>query len=209
MYSPPFTTVTDETWAREHVAAAAAGWFVTAGAPGSAPEATLLPVIWTGDTVIAHAARANMQWRDLADDTPGLVIVPGPAAYVSPSWYWSKREHGRAVPTWNYSAVHLTGTLRVHEDPAWLRRAVTELTDVHEGGRVEPWEVTDAPKAFVAGQLRGIVGIELTVTGVEAKAKLSQNRSDADRAGVIDGLRAEPSPQAHAVAEAMSRPEGH
>ncbi len=149
-------------------------------------------------------AKANPHWREIADDTTALLIVTGPDAYVSPTWYAAKAEHGKVVPTWNYSAVHLTGLARVHEEPEWLRTAVTELTDRHEERRDRPWHVTDAPAPYVEGQLRGIVGIELTVTGVEGKAKLSQNRSMADREGVIEGLRGEGRVGGQGVADAMT-----
>lgn len=190
MYTPPFNAVEDESEIRAMVAAARAAWLVTV-APDGVPVATLLPVMWQGDTVIAHMAKANPQWRTIDDDAPGLLIAGGPEAYISPSWYAAKAEHGKVVPTWNYSAVHLTGTVRVHEDSAWLRNAVTELTDTYEGDRVDRWHVTDAPEAYVAGQLNGIVGVEFTVTRIEGKAKFSQNRSEADQRGVIAGLRAE------------------
>jgi len=210
MYVPAPNAVEDEDTIRSMVASARTGWFVTDG-PGGVPAATLLPVIWRGDRVIAHMARANPQWEDLPANAPGLLIVTLPDAYISPTWYAAKAEHGRVVPTWNYSAVHLTGTVTVHEDENWLREAVTELTDLHEGAREEPWKVTDAPEAYIAGQLRGIVGIELTVNSVEGKAKLSQNRSDADRRGIVQGLfedsrlRSSPSAAANAadVARAM------
>jgi transcriptional regulator len=190
VYSPPFNVVDDEDAVRAMVAAYRSAWLVTAG-PDQVPRATLLPVLWHGDTVVAHMARANAHWRGITDGMPGLLIASGPEAYVSPSWYASKAEHGRVVPTWNYSAVHLSGTVRVHDDPEWVRHAVTTLTETHEAGREQPWTVDDAPEPFVAAQLRGIVGIELTVTGVEGKAKLSQNRSAADRAGVVDGLQSD------------------
>jgi transcriptional regulator len=132
-----------------------------------------------------------------------LLIITGPEAYISPSWYPAKSEHGKVVPTWNYTAVHLTGTVRVHEDPQWLRAAVTELTDVHEHARVNRWSVSDAPETYVEGQLRGIVGLEVHVTQVEGKAKLSQNRSDADQQGVIDGLTGAVDAGSHAIAAAM------
>jgi transcriptional regulator len=150
-----------------------------------------------------HLARANPHWRDVADGAPALAIVTGAEAYVSPAWYASKSEHGRVVPTWNYSQVHLTGRLTVHHDPAWLRDAVTRLTEAHERPRPDPWSVTDAPEAYVGKQLRAIVGLELAVEKVEAKAKLSQNRSDADRAGVVRGLRAEGGPGDALVADQM------
>ncbi len=203
MYTPPFNRIADPDSVRDLVALARRGWLVTTGADG-VPAATLLPILWRDDTVIAHLAKANPQWREVEPDAPTLVIVPGPDAYVSPSWYATKTEHGRVVPTWNYSAVHLTGTARIHHDPDWLRMAVTELTDAHESDRESRWHVTDAPDAYVTGQLKGIVGVEVTVTRVEAKAKLSQNRSAADQRGVVDGLREEPWADAHAVADTMA-----
>jgi transcriptional regulator len=204
MYTPPFNVVDDQAELRAMVAAARTGWLVTV--EDGAPVATLLPLMWTGDTLIAHLARANPQWRSMADGDPVLVICTGPDAYVSPTWYPAKEGHGRVVPTWNYTAVHLSGTVRVHHDPEWLLDAVTALTRLHESGRADPWQVADAPEPYVAGQLRGIVGIEVSVTRVEGKAKLSQNRSTADQLGVIEGLRAE-GPQGAAgtdVADAMA-----
>jgi len=190
MYTPPFNAVRDDDEVRAMVAAARTGWLVTLGEDGF-PVATLLPIMWHGDTVIAHMAKANHQWEAISPDTPALIIVGGAEAYVSPSWYAAKAEHGKVVPTWNYSAVHLSGTLTVHTDAGWLREAVTDLTHVHESGRAHPWQVTDAPDPYVEGQLRGIVGIEMAVTRVEGKAKFSQNRSEADRHGVVEGLRAD------------------
>lgn len=203
MYTPPFNRVEDEAELRTFVAHVRAGWLVTNG-KDAAPSATYLPVLWRGDRVIVHLAKANSHWREIAPDTPALVIVTGPDAYVSPSWYAAKAEHGKVVPTWNYSAVHLTGLARVHENTEWLRMAVAELTHEHEQHREEPWHVTDAPSSYIDGQLRGIVGVELTVTRVEGKAKLSQNRSQADREGVVTGLRRSGRPDEQAVAEEMA-----
>lgn len=154
--------------------------------------------------MITHFARANLHWREIGHETPALLIVTGADAYVSPTWYAAKAEHGKVVPTWNYSTVHLTGLARIHDDPAWLRMAVEELTDEHERTREHPWRVTDAPSSYVDGQLRGIVGVELTVTRVEGKAKLSQNRSRADREGVVAGLRRSGRPGDHSVADKMA-----
>jgi transcriptional regulator len=204
MYRPRFNAVDDEEELRAMVAAVASAELVTVGADGY-PQATLLPILWEGDTVIAHMTRANRHWRDIGDDAPTLLVCGGTQAYVSPSWYASKAEHGRVVPTWNYSTVHLTGLARIHEDSDWLRSAVTKLTNRHEAERAHPWHVTDAPAAFVVGQLQAIVGIEIRVERVEGKAKLSQNRSEADQRGVISGLRGEPAPGAAVMADAMSR----
>ena len=208
MYTPPFNAVRDEDEIRDMVSAARSAWLVTIGEDGF-PVATLLPIMWHDHVVIAHLAKANRQWSSIGDDTPGLLIVSGPDAYISPSWYPAKAEHGKVVPTWNYSAVHLTGTVRAHHETDWLRAAVTKLTDTHESGRDHPWQVTDAPAPYIDGQLNGIVGIEFTVTRIEGKAKLSQNRSPADQAGVIGGLREdalEPAQaaQASAVADEMA-----
>lgn len=204
MYVPSFNAVPDEAEVRALVAAIDSAELVTVGADGF-PVATLLPIIWEGDRVIAHLARANDHWHTIEPDSPALIVCTGPDAYVSPSWYPSKQEHGRAVPTWNYASVHLTGHVRVYDDPEWLRNAVTILTERHEGRRAEPWQVTDAPEAYVDAQLRGIVGLEMTVERVEAKRKLSQNRSEADRRGVVEGLRAESATGHDAVADAMER----
>jgi len=202
MYIPSFNEIDDIEQIRAMVAAQGAANLVSADG-GSHPVATLLPIIWHGDTVIAHMARANPHWRTL-DGASVLLICSGPQAYISPSWYPAKAEHGRVVPTWNYSAVHLSGTARVHHDKTWLRRAVEALTDIHEAVRAEPWHVTDAPASYIDSQLNGIIGIEVQVQRVEAKAKLSQNRSVADRAGVIAGLGAQPDPEPLTVARAMA-----
>lgn len=202
MYIPSFNRIDDDADIRRFVAKARSAELVTVG-PDGFPVATLLPVLWDGDTVVAHMAKANPQWQSLGPGSPALLICSGPQAYISPSWYAAKAEHGRVVPTWNYSAVHLTGTVRVHEDKDWLRDVVTRLTSTHEEGRGEPWRPSDAPERYIEGQLAGIVGLEITVTRIEGKAKLSQNRSEADRRGVIAGLREEHDTGAHQIAEAM------
>jgi transcriptional regulator len=157
--------------------------------------ATLLPFVYdptAGEhgALLGHLARNNDQWKVPARGE-SLVIVRGADAYVSPVWYQSTAEHGRVVPTWNYITAHVYGRLVVHDDPAWVEALVRRLTAKHESGRDPWWSVDDAPPAFIAGQLRAIVGIELAITRIEAKAKLSQNRPEADIDGVIEGLRAE------------------
>lgn len=203
MYVPRFNVVEDEEEIRATVARIGAAQLVTTG-PDGYPLATLLPVLWEGDTVVLHLARANPHWQAIGEDTPALLVVSDAQAYISPSWYASKAEHGRVVPTWNYSAVHLVGRARVVHEADWLYRAVDDLVVRHEGPREEPWQTTDAPQAYLRGQLRAIVGIEVTVERVEAKAKLSQNRSEADRRGVVAGLRGEDAPEAAVVAEQMT-----
>jgi transcriptional regulator len=155
--------------------------------------ATTLPLLFDPEagpagSLLGHVSRANDHWR--ADPTgESLAILRGADGYVSPGWYAAKREHGRVVPTWDYTLAHVHGRLLVHDDPDWLASLVRRLTDLHEAGLARPWSVDDAPAEFVAGQLRGIVGLELVVSRVEAKAKLSQNRSPADIDGVVAGLR--------------------
>jgi transcriptional regulator len=203
MYVPRFNAVEDDAEIRAMVAAARTAWLVTVAEDGT-PQATLVPIIWEGSTVLAHVARANAQWRHIAPGGRALLVVTGPDAYISPSWYAAKDEHGKVVPTWNYTAVHLTGTVRVHHEPEWLCRVVTALTDMHERSRPDRWAVTDAPEDYIAAQLRAIVGIEVDVEHVDAKAKLSQNRSAADQLGVIRGLLEDGTAGATAIAGAMA-----
>jgi transcriptional regulator len=139
----------------------------------------------------AHVARANPLWREARSDTESLVVFQGPQAYVSPSFYPSKAEHGKVVPTWNYVMVQARGTLRAIDDAAWVHAFVARLTDRHESRRTAPWTVSDAPDDYIATMLDAIVGIEIELTSLTGKWKVSQNRSAADRAGVVHGLRDE------------------
>lgn len=165
---------------------------------------TAYPDEGPGGVLRAHVARANPQWREFAGAAECLVVFQGPHAYISPSWYPSKAGHHRTVPTWNYATVHAWGRPTLHEDAAWLRRQIDDLTAAHEGGRQAPWKVADAPADFVAAQLKAIVGIEIAVTRIEAKWKMSQNRSEADRRGVIAGLQADGTPDQAAVAKLVA-----
>jgi transcriptional regulator len=134
-----------------------------------------------------HLARANPQWQGL-DGQEVLVVFQGPLTYVSPGFYETKRETGKVVPTWNYAMAQARGTARVMADPAWLDTQVAALTDTHEAGRAEPWKVSDAPRPYIEAQLRGIVGVEIDIRSLEGKWKVSQNRPEADRIGVAQGL---------------------
>lgn len=138
-----------------------------------------------------HIARANSLWRRLESDSPVLAIFTGTDTYVSPNWYPSKQEHGKAVPTWNYATVHLKGTIRFIDDASWLSEFVGTLTDIHEQPRIHPWHVSDAPADYIEGMLRAIIGFEIKVSSTVGKFKGSQNRSAADRAGVNAALRSE------------------
>lgn len=208
MYIPPHNGPPSEDDVRRLLLATRAGDLVTVGDDGL--TVSMIPFLYDPSgrrhgALLGHLARPNGQWRG-ADGREALVLVHGPDGYVSPAWYAAKREHGRVVPTWNYVLVAVHGTLRVHDDPEWTRDVVERLTRAHEGGRAEPWAVSDAPEAYIAGQLRAIVGIELEIDRVEAKWKLSQNRSAADVAGVIAGLDGG-SDDDRALAEAMSKVE--
>lgn len=189
LYLPRFN-VMDPADVRDFVSAVGTAQLVTVGDDG-VPDATFLPVLWEGDRLVGHLARANAHWQRIVDGAPALAIVMGADAYISPSWYAAKAEHGKVVPTWNYSAVHLRGRVAVHDDADWVRGLVTRLTDHHEQPRTEPWAVTDAPADYLEKNLRPIVGVEIVLDSVEAKAKLSQNRSEEDRAGVAAGLTAD------------------
>ena len=155
-------------------------------------------------TLRGHMARANPQWRELLAEVKALAIFAGPQHYISPQWYPSRMEHGRVVPTWNYVVVHAQGPIRVIQDKAWLRRNVGELTAAQEAAFANPWRVEDAPEAFIDGQANAIVGIELTIETLEGKWKASQNRPEADRHGVVAGLRALGTPEAVRMAEVVA-----
>jgi transcriptional regulator len=140
-------------------------------------------------TLRVHIARANPQWRELEGIDECLIVFQGPQDYVTPSWYATKRETGKVVPTWNYATVHAWGRPRVVNDDVWLRRQLDDLTLSREGSRPAPWKVDDAPSDFVAAQMRAIVGVEIPIGRIEGKWKVSQNRPEADRAGVLAGFR--------------------
>jgi transcriptional regulator len=191
MYVPKHFAA-DESVVRELLVGHGAGDLITSTADGLL--ATLLPFVYDPSVgeqgaLLGHVARNNPQWK-----TPvlgeALAIITGPDAYISPSAYASKQDHGRVVPTWNYVIAHVYGELVIHDDPAWLDGLVRRLTHKHEAGFAEQWSVDDAPEAYVSGQLRAIVGVELVISRIEAKAKLSQNRSGADIDGVVESLEA-------------------
>jgi len=154
---------------------------------------SILPMLFTADegsagTLRGHLARGNPQWRQIEPATPAIAIWTGPDAYVSPAWYEEKRVTGKVVPTWNYVTVVVHGTLSTQADPAWLVAHVRRLVERHEAGRAEPWSIDDAPEGYIETQARAIVGLELRIERIEAKRKLSQNRSAEDVAGVIAAL---------------------
>lgn len=190
MYLPPQFTETDETVLRALIAAHPLGLLISASQSGvlANPVPFLVAVKDGVTTLRAHVSKANEQWRQIKDGASVLVVFQGSNTYVTPSWYAAKAEHGKVVPTWNYVMVQARGAATVHEGADWLGQQVTELTVRHEANRPEPWKVSDAPEAFVAAQLRGIVGIEIAAAELTGKWKVSQNRQEADRRGVHAGL---------------------
>jgi transcriptional regulator len=170
--------------------------------------ATHLPVLLDEQrgpfgTILGHVSRANLQWQQTDPATEALLIFNGPDTYVTPNWYPARQETGRVVPTWNYAAIHAYGKLSFFDDPARLRDIVTRLTDIHESTFPNPWKVTDAPAVYIDSQLKAIVGFELPISRLEGKRKFNQNRSAADQAGVVEGLRSLNNSTKSAVADFM------
>ena len=180
------------------------GLLITQGAQGL--DANPLPFLLdaepgTPGVLRAHVARANPVWREARSDVETLVVFQGPQAYISPNWYPSKAENGKAVPTWNYITVQARGRLVIRDDADWLRAFVTRLTQRHEATQAKPWAVSDAPADYIEAMLRAIVGIEIPLTSLSGKWKMSQNHPLANREGVARGLREQGSEAAAAWVE--------
>ena len=172
--------------------------------------ATHLPVLLNpqqgaNGTILGHVSRANLQWHDTDPAVEALIIFNGPDTYVTPSWYPAKQETGRVVPTWNYAAIHAYGPVTFFDDPERLRDIVTRLTDKFEAPNPKPWHVTDAPPEYIDSQLKAIVGFEMPIHRLQGKRKFNQNRTAADRFGVLQGLRALGGDQKNAVADLMEQ----
>lgn len=207
MYVPPLFAMGEDAEALAFCAAHPFAALVTQGSTGL--FATHLPVILkrepSGETAFfGHIARANPHWQNTAAGAEALLIFTGPQAYVTPSWYATKKETAKVVPTWNYAAVHVRGQVTWPADPAFLRQNLADLTDRHEAGREHPWAMSDAPDDFVAMQMRAIVGMRFVVTSFDAKLKMSQNRPAADVEGVIAGLSASDDPADRTVARCVA-----
>jgi transcriptional regulator len=207
LYIPPAFRESDTAILQDEIRRIGFGSVTTIGADG--PLMSHLPVVL--DTAIGplgqlrcHVARANPQWRDSDLTKPALAVFMGPDTYVSPSWYPSKKEHGKAVPTWNYVAICARGRIETFDDRDALAAHVAELSERHEAAFPEPWQVNDAPHDYMERQLKGIVGFRFTIEALEGKMKLSQNRSEADRASVAAALSASADPQACDVGAMMS-----
>jgi transcriptional regulator len=178
------------------------GTLVTLGASGL--FASHIPLVLEDDgspfgVLRGHISRANPQWKDLVPTVDALAMFAGQQHYISPNWYPGTKEHGREVPTWNYVVVHASGPLKVIEDHEWLLTNVEKLTNLHEAGSPVPWKVSDAPEDFIRSQLKGIVGLELPIQRLEGKWKVSQNRTEKERKGVIDGLATLNTPESRAM----------
>ena len=203
MYLPPHFRVDDLKTQHALMQACPLGLLVSHGPEGLA--ANPIPFVLDQDfqqfgRLRGHLARSNSQWTEFAQNPQALVIFSGLDHYISPSYYPSKQENGKVVPTWNYIQVHVYGTVRIHQDAEWLRAQIGALTFQHESKRDAPWAVEDAPDPFIAAQMRAIVGIDIQIDRIEGKWKLSQNRTPADQQGVHSGLNAENTPEAAAMA---------
>ena len=184
------------------------GSLVTMGASGL--FASHIPMVLEQDgsefgVLKAHISRANAQWRDLTSSIDALAIFAGPHHYISASWYPGTKEDGKEVPTWNYVVVHAYGPLKVIEDPVWLRAHLEKLTDAHEAGSANPWKVSDAPEDFINQQMRGIVGLEMSIRRLEGKWKVSQNKDERDRGAVIEELDKLNTPDSLAMRKLVER----
>jgi len=187
MYIPRHFSIEDPA-AQQFLENLKSGHLVTNTAQGML--STMIPVTFdkADRSIIGHVARGNSQWSEKTNQEALFISAPVDS-YISPSWYASKQEHGKVVPTWDYMLAHVYGELIIHDDVDWLRKAVSNLTDSFEAGRAKPWKLDDAPEDYVAGQLRAIVGVELKVTRLEVSFKMSQNKTKDDLEGVIAGLR--------------------
>ena len=203
MYEPPLFRESDEVLCHDLIRARPLGLLISANAGGilANPIPFLLdPHAGERGVLRCHLARANPQWKVFLDPCETLVVFQDHDHYIHPGWYETKRENGKVVPTWNYGIVQIRGKAVVQDDPLWLGKQIRDLTAMMEGRYPAPWAVDDAPEPFIAAQIRGIVGIEITISEMRGKWKVSQNRNDADRQGVIRGLTENGDPEAQAMA---------
>ena len=207
MYQPPHFREDRLDVQHAMIRAHSFGALVTVGRGGL--EASHIPFVLDEGasplgTLRGHLSRANGQWKQLDPTQEALIIFQGTDAYITPSWYPLKAETGKVVPTWNYVIVHAYGRPRVVDDGPWLAKNVSDLTALHEAERAEPWAVSDAPDDFIAGLLKGIIGIEIEITRIEGKWKASQNRPETDRIGVVNGLTAQHDEASQAMAQLVA-----
>jgi transcriptional regulator len=207
MYLPDHFRVEDVPQMHALMRARPFATLVSAGSTGLC--ANHLPTVLKDDgpygVVECHLARPNPHWRDLAEGKEALMIFCGPESYITPNWYPSKAQHGKAVPTWNFSVVHAYGLPEMMSDKDWLLRHVTELTAQQESSEAQPWAPSDAPSSYIDVMLRGIVGFRFAITRLEGKWKMSQNREMKDQAGIVKGLSARGNGDDLEIAEIVSR----
>ena len=212
MYIPPINRVDDWDEIVRFVASSRAADLVTINRDGL-PIATLMPAVWEGaldaplnyGRLVMHMARGNPQWRSIQEGTQGLAIVRGAQAYISPTNYANKDTDHKVVPTWNYQTVHLSGVVEVSEDIELLRQIVTDLTAHHEENRELPWKVEQSDPRYFEAELKGIVAVTLLVSKVEAKSKISQNKSPAERERIVEDLFTSGIPGEEVIAAQMQR----
>jgi transcriptional regulator len=205
VYVPQHFAPESTAWMHEFITRTRVGTLITGGEDGL--NASMLPMLFDAPkmTLQAHFARANPQWKACLSARDALVIFQGVDAYISPTFYPSKAEHQRVVPTWNYEVVHVHGRLRIIDDVQWLRTLVEALTTREEARSEMPWSVSDAPEDYLATMLTQIVGVEMAIERIEGKRKIGQNRTEADRWGTIEGLKdREPDRSNHALADVMA-----
>lgn len=207
MYVPPHFKEDRLPVLHDMIRQARLATLVTFGADGL--EASHVPVLYDHEdgefgTLHGHLSRGNGQWRTADPAVSSLIMLSGADAYISPSWYATKGQTEKVVPTWNYQAVHAYGTVEFFDDAPRLLDVVTRLTEMHEGRRADPWAVSDAPADYIAAQLKGIVGFRLLISRLEGKSKMSQNKTPEDQQGVVQGLKKEGAAPEAAVAKVMS-----
>jgi len=203
MYTPKYHALTDTAAMRTHIAEHPLGaWVCTAHSQLMANHIPFVLDVQHGGhgRLLGHVSRANPVWRELAGGAPSVVMFMGPHAYITPSWYPTKHQHGRVVPTWNYVTVHAHGMARAIEDTEWILDVINRLTDAQESRRDKPWKVSDAPEAYIEKMLRAVVGIEITIERLEGRLKVSQDEDKQDRLGTVEGLRR----TSHAPAQILS-----
>lgn len=203
MYQPPHFSEDSPLAMQGLIRAFPLGLLITSGDAGvtANPIPFILDLEASEQGVLrCHVARTNSQWKEIGEGLDALVVFQGAQHYVHPGWYETKRETGKVVPTWNYAMVQVKGRARAIEQAPWIARQIRDLTEMMEGAYPKPWAVDDAPAPYIDAQIRGIVGIEITITAMMGKWKVSQNRSEADREGVVEGLRAHQDQEAHDMA---------
>lgn len=204
MYTPKYHALTEVAAMRTHIAEHPLGaWVCMSQNQLMANHIPFMLDVQHGahGRLLGHVSRANPVWRELAGGAPSVVMFMGPHAYITPSWYPGKHQHGQVVPTWNYVTVHAHGMARAVEDTEWILDVINRLTDAQESRREKPWKVSDAPTAYIDQMLRAVVGIEITIERLEGRLKVSQDEGEQDRLGTVEGLRRTSYAPAHILSD--------